>query len=83
MRVEIGDGLGGVAVVSYGALSLQSAHTLPYASVLGSAFLGVFASPSRGFRQNCQVVAEDRAADGRGKVLKTAKTASGQTERPF
>ena len=62
---------------------LHVAHTLPYASVLCSVVLGVFASASRGFRQDRQVVAEDRAADGRGEILKSAKTASGQPKCPF
>jgi len=39
------------------------------------------ASTSRGFRQDRQVVAEDRAADGRDEVLKAAKTATSQTKR--
>jgi hypothetical protein len=64
-------------------LSSSRAHTLPYASVLFSFFLDVFSSASRGFGQDTKVVAEDRAADGRGKVVKSAKTASGQPESPF
>ena len=43
-------------------------------------FFGVFALSSRGFRQDRQVVAEDRAADGRCEILKAAKTASSQPE---
>ena len=67
----------GVVCARYGALPLRGAHTLPYASVLHSVTLGVVASAFGNGRQDPQVVAEDRAADGRGEILKTAKTASG------
>ena len=41
---------------------------------------GWFLSASRDFRQDSQVVAEDRAADRRGEILKTAKTAAGESK---
>ena len=42
-----------------------------------------FPSASRGFGQDGQVVTEDGAADGRGEILKPAKTTYGQPECPL
>ena len=63
------------------AFQLRAYVALYFGHVFG--VLGVFALSSRGFRQDRQVVAEDRAADGRCEILKAAKTASGQPECPF
>ncbi len=72
-----------VVFVVHGVLEPYMAHTLPCVQVWRSVVDGAFASSSGGFCQNPQIVAEDRAADRRGEIPKTAKTASYQPEGSF